>query len=33
MKLQTAQLLTILSEYQFFDWEHHEKNKYRPRSW
>ncbi|MCY9030398.1 hypothetical protein [Bacillus inaquosorum] len=29
MKLQTAQLLTILSEYQFFDWEHHENNKHR----
>ncbi|NTU24959.1 hypothetical protein HPX95_01930 [Bacillus tequilensis] len=28
MKLQTAQLLTILSEYQFFDWEDHENNKH-----
>ncbi|OBA07081.1 hypothetical protein A9D36_07835 [Bacillus subtilis] len=29
MKVQTAQLLTILSEYQFFDWEHRENNKHR----
>ncbi|MEC0575871.1 hypothetical protein P8833_19240 [Bacillus inaquosorum] len=29
MKLQTAQLLTILSEYQFFDWEHQKNNKHR----
>lgn len=29
MKLHTAKLLTILSEYQFFDWEHQKNNKHR----
>lgn len=29
MNLHTAQLLTILSEYQFFDWEHQKNNKHR----
>ncbi|MCY7885335.1 hypothetical protein MOA93_09440 [Bacillus spizizenii] len=29
MKRHTAKLLTILSEYQFFDWEHQKNNKHR----